>query len=118
MCWNFVQPGCIISIAIGGIDGKIRPAEPSSSGCRPERATEIPPRDSQDLRAFPLMAVRARQLMGRKWGCTRETATRYGAAVLGHPGQIRKNPWGWPNVEARGAQGSQRCAHATNPQGW
>lgn len=23
---------------------------------------------------------------------------------MGYPGQIRKNPWGWPNLEAQGRE--------------
>jgi hypothetical protein len=41
-----------------------------------------------------------RESRGRKWG--RSEQNRDTVRATRYPVQIRKNPWGWPYIEARG----------------
>ena len=63
-----------------------------------------------------LATVRARQLMGRKWGRTQGTANQ---ARRKAPGQLpRYGLVGWLKVEAQGCrEGDNGPAHTTYPQG-
>ena len=61
------------------------------------------------MQAFALPAIE----VGRKWGCWEENRDTARGRYMGRPVQIRNDPWGWPNVEARGHEKTELMASTT-----